>query len=77
MNSSTVDVIDRGLRCLMEHLGSVETERFISTMLREKFDYTKWRQSFVDEIRTFDDLNLFLLSVKDSSSLDRKSGIIL
>ncbi len=29
---------------MIEKLGTVETERFISVMIREKSDYTKWRQ---------------------------------
>ena len=57
MNFDTIEVIDRGLRCLSENLGAKDTEIFISTLLREKFDYTKWRQSFVDRIKTFDDLD--------------------
>lgn len=60
MNSNTIEVIDRGLRCLSENLGAKDTEIFISTLLREKFDYTKWRQSFVDCIKTFDDLDALL-----------------
>lgn len=60
MNSNTIEVIDRGLRCLSENLGAKDTEIFISTLLREKFDYTKWRQSFVDRIKTFDDLDALL-----------------
>lgn len=60
MNSNAIEVIDRGLRCLSENLGAKDTEIFISTLLREKFDYTKWRQSFVDRIKTFDDLDSLL-----------------
>lgn len=60
MNFDTIEVIDRGLRCLSENLGAKDTEIFISTLLREKFDYTKWRQSFVDRIKTFDDLDTLL-----------------
>ncbi len=34
-----------GLEILTQHLGIVETERFIALIQREKFDYTKWRQN--------------------------------
>ena len=34
-----------GMEILSQHLGIVETERFIALIQREKFDYTKWRQS--------------------------------
>jgi hypothetical protein len=34
-----------GLEILNQHLGVVETERFIALVQREKFDYTKWRKN--------------------------------
>ena len=45
MNFSSVDVIEKGMRCLSENMGAMETELFIATLLRERFDYTKWRSS--------------------------------
>jgi hypothetical protein len=33
-----------GLRALVDALGPVDAERFITLMLREPFDYTAWRQ---------------------------------
>ena len=48
-NTSTTDIMDMGINCLLKNLGAIETERFISVLLREKSDYTKWRQRyFVD-----------------------------
>ncbi len=41
---SNASVMDRGMQCLLEQLGVVETEQFISTIIREKFDYTKWQR---------------------------------
>ena len=39
-----------GLKLLVEGLGNVEAEKFISLILREPFDYTKWqRDLFVDK----------------------------
>ena len=35
----------RGVEALMSALGEVEAERFISLMLREPFDYTKWQRN--------------------------------
>ena len=35
----------QGLRALVEVLGIVEAEKFISLILREPFDYTKWQQN--------------------------------
>jgi hypothetical protein len=33
-----------GMAVLLERLGLVEAERFISLLQREKFDYTRWRE---------------------------------
>jgi hypothetical protein len=35
----------RGIRALVDALGTVEAERFISLVLREPFDYTRWQQN--------------------------------
>ncbi len=42
--TNTAEVMNRGLNCLLNQLGVVETERFISIIIREKSDYTKWRK---------------------------------
>ena len=34
-----------GMRILRDQLGLVESERFVALLLREKFDYTKWRET--------------------------------
>ena len=33
-----------GLRALVDALGTVEAERFITLMLREPFDYMRWQR---------------------------------
>jgi hypothetical protein len=33
-----------GMKILIDQLGNVEAERFVSILLREPFDYTKWRK---------------------------------
>ena len=45
-NTSTAEIMDKGMSCLLEKLGAVETEYFISVLMREKADYTKWRQKY-------------------------------
>ena len=35
----------------------------------KRFDYTEWRQSFVDDIQTFDNLDRLLLEVKEKSAM--------
>jgi hypothetical protein len=39
-----------GMRVLSETLGVVEAERFIAIILREPFDYTKWRQDLFKNV---------------------------
>ena len=38
-----------GMTALLEKLGKVDAERFVSLMLREPFDYTVWRGTLHDE----------------------------
>lgn len=54
MSNSTVDIIDKGMSCLIEKLGVVETEQFISVIMREKFDYTKWQRRKFDNVSSED-----------------------
>jgi hypothetical protein len=39
------DIRFEGIRVLMQVLGTVEAERFIALINRERFDYTEWRKS--------------------------------
>ncbi len=39
-----------GLRVLSDQLGIVEAERFVSLILKEPFDYTKWRQELYEDV---------------------------
>ena len=48
--TSTVEIINRGVEVLLKQMGALETERFISVILRERFDYTKWRQQYCDDM---------------------------
>ena len=48
MISNTVDLLNRGMECLTESLGIVEAEQFISIIIRERFDYTKWQRQYFD-----------------------------
>ena len=43
MKTDTV-IRNEGMRLLIEHLGKVEAERFVSLIIREPFDYTNWQQ---------------------------------
>ena len=38
-----------GIAALISELGYVDAERFIVLINKETFDYTKWREEFLDE----------------------------
>ena len=42
--TNSVALLDRGMRCLHNELGILDTERFVALLLREPFDYTEWRR---------------------------------
>ena len=44
MKSDTL-IKSEGMKVLAENLGIVEAERFITLVLREPFDYTKWQRN--------------------------------
>ena len=46
--TATNDIMIRGMECLIESLGVIEAEHFISTVIREKFDYTVWQRQYFD-----------------------------
>jgi hypothetical protein len=65
MNTDT-EVRIRGLRALVEALGTVEAERFITLILREPFDYTQWqRQLWTD--RSVDELSKAAMAIRSAS----------
>ena len=53
---STAVILNDGMNILLEKLGVLETEIFISHILREPFDYTKWQKEHYANI-TVHDLN--------------------
>ena len=61
---NTMEVIDKGMKCLSEQLGIIEAEQFISVIIRERFDYTKWQREHFDAIN---DEKI----VKDALALDQ------
>ena len=45
---SSIEILSRGMKCLVDNMGILEAEHFISTVMREKFDYTKWQKDYFD-----------------------------
>jgi hypothetical protein len=55
-----------GMEALIDRLGSIDAERFITSILREPFDYMVW-QSIL-----FDDLSVEELSTRAQAYCDRQ-----
>lgn len=51
MIAGTVELIERGMQCLVESLGDIEAEQFVAAINREKFDYTEWQRNFFDDMK--------------------------
>jgi hypothetical protein len=52
---------NQGMKVLVNSLGKVEAERFISLIIREPFDYTEWQRELFND-----------MSVKELSNLAMK-----
>ena len=50
MSTATVELMNRGIACLIDRLGIIETEQFLSILSREQFDYTQWQAEHFDSI---------------------------
>ena len=46
-----------GMNVLVENLGIVEAERFITLIIKEPFDYTKWRSENLYDGISIEELN--------------------
>ena len=58
--TSTIELLSRGMECLVEAMGVVEAEYFIAAVRRERFDYTKWQSEHFDKM----DLKTFVTNAK-------------
>lgn len=45
---STASLLDLGFSCLVEKMGIVNAERFISIIKQDDFDYTTWQRDYFD-----------------------------
>ena len=50
MEMTTIEILNRGMKCLVDNMGIVEAEHFISAVMRERFDYTKWQRDYFDQV---------------------------
>ena len=64
--STDTEIRVRGLRALVEALGTVEAERFITLILREPFDYTQWQRQLWTE-KNVDELSQAAMAMRSAS----------
>ena len=50
-------ILSAGMEALVQRLGIVEAERFITLIIREPFDYTEWRKENLFNGKTVEQLN--------------------
>ena len=64
--TTEAEVMQMGMEYLVEKLGIIDAERFISNLLRERFDYTEWRKKYFADV----DLETFL---NEAADFDKKN----
>ena len=61
----------KGIEALINTLGEVEAERFISLVMREPFDYTKWQRTlWVD--KSVAELNAAAMQYRKKSKMQEE-----
>jgi hypothetical protein len=53
------------MKVLINNLGKVEAERFISLIIREPFDYTEWQKDLFNNMSVKELSNLAMKEYKD------------
>ncbi len=73
MTNSDIEIMDMGIDCLLKGLGVLETERFISVISRERFDYTKWQQKRFANMKS-DEFNQAAIAYTKENPFRRKES---
>lgn len=50
--ANVVKILDQGFSCLMENMGVIDAEYFISLIKRDDFDYTVWQREYFDKMKS-------------------------
>jgi len=48
--ANAIEILDQGFACLVENMGVIDTEYFISLIKRDDFDYTVWQREYFDKM---------------------------
>lgn len=47
---NAVKILDQGFSCLVDNMGVIDAEYFISLIKRDDFDYTVWQREYFDKM---------------------------
>lgn len=72
MNTDT-EIKVKGFKALSSALGPVEAERFISLILKEPFDYTRWQRDLFAE-RSIEEISSAAMAFREKSQSEPAAG---
>ncbi len=49
---NTIQILDQGFACLVENMGVIDAEYFISLIKRDDFDYTVWQREYFNQMKS-------------------------
>ena len=49
---NAIDILDQGFACLVDNMGVIDAEYFISLIKRDDFDYTVWQREYFDRLKS-------------------------
>lgn len=49
---NAIDILDQGFACLVDNMGVIDAEYFISLIKRDDFDYTVWQREYFDSFKS-------------------------
>ena len=53
--NNTAKILDQGFSCLVDNMGVIDAEHFISLIKRDDFDYTIWQREYLwKEMKRFE-----------------------
>lgn len=61
----------KGIEALINTLGEVQAERFISLVMREPFDYTKWQRTLWND-KSVAELNAAAMQFRKKSKMQKE-----
>lgn len=74
--TSTAELMDKGMKCLVEGLGVIEAEKFVYEVKNDNFDYTKWQSNLFEDM-TSSELNERAVGYMKEHPFNGKNATIL